>query len=172
MSIYNKNNRLYKEVVKIKITDYLNDPLPLLGVKAALSRLAGHHFAYSLLKTKCLNLEAGLDGENRVNSVLQNYPFPMEHQVFHDLSLKSSQLFQMDHLFQTSSYSIIFETKNISGKLRFQENPKQLIRIKADGGMDAFECPAAQVRRKCELLKDWFQTRNMDIPVLYTAQLS
>lgn len=89
----------------------------------------------------------------------------MEHQVFHDLSLKSSQLFQMDHLFQTSSYSIIFETKNISGKLRFQENPKQLIRIKANGEMDAFECPAAQVRRKCELLGDWFQNRNINMPI-------
>ncbi|GIN71980.1 hypothetical protein J14TS2_24550 [Bacillus sp. J14TS2] len=56
MSIYNQNNRLYMEVIKIKIANYVKEPLSLLGLKAALSRIAGHHFAYSFLKTKCLNL--------------------------------------------------------------------------------------------------------------------
>lgn len=117
--------------------------LSLIGVKAAASRLESHHYAQPILASKSLSLEAGIAGEQKVESVLNHHAFPMNYRVLHDLTLKTSQTFQLDHIFSTLSYSLVLETKNISGKLRFQENPDQLVRIRENGQIDAFECPAA-----------------------------
>ncbi|WP_062107179.1 nuclease-related domain-containing protein [Bacillus niameyensis] len=139
--------------------------LSLIGVKASASRLKSHHYAQPILASKSLSLEAGISGEQKVESVLNRHAFPMNYRVLHDLTLKTSQTFQMDHIFSTLSYSLVLETKNISGKLRFQENPDQLVRIRENGQIDAFECPAAQVRRNCELLQEWYASKNIYLPV-------
>lgn len=89
----------------------------------------------------------------------------MEHRIFHDLTLKASQIFQIDSLLVTQAFSLIFEVKNISGKLTFKEDPPQLIRVKENGQIDGFDSPAAQVERNVELLQEWLQQRGINIPV-------
>ncbi|MEK3889161.1 nuclease-related domain-containing protein [Bacillus sp. FSL K6-3431] len=71
----------------------------------------------------------------------------------------------MDTLLLISSFAIIFEVKNVGGRLKFIDNPPQLIRIRADGHIDGFDSPAAQVERNVELFNKWLQIRGIHLPV-------
>lgn len=121
---------------------------------------------YPTILSKHQSKAAGIAGEKRVETIFRNHSFPTENRIFHDLSLKTSTTFQLDHVFFSQAFSLVFETKNISGVLTFKENPPQLIREKFTGEIDSFNCPAAQVEQNVELMKDWLHQRNIHIPVI------
>jgi len=57
------------------------------------------------------------------------------------------------------------EIKNIAGSLRFEQNPRQLIRTLPSGQTDAFDCPGIQLEKNVMLLKEWLVDRGFTIPV-------
>ncbi|MBS4201766.1 NERD domain-containing protein [Bacillus sp. FJAT-49732] len=111
-------------------------------------------------------------GEDKVADVLLRNSFSIDYRIFHDLSLITSTEFQIDTLFLTRSFALILEVKNISGILEFRENPPQLIRTKADGQVDGFESPAAQVERYVILLKEFLSQFCIDIPIIGVVVLA
>ena len=64
-----------------------------------------------------------------MDKVFENYSFSMKYRVLHDVSLTSTTRFQIDTLFITPTYTVIFEVKNISGELKIVNNPPQLNRV-------------------------------------------
>ncbi|WP_274855149.1 nuclease-related domain-containing protein [Bacillus methanolicus] len=74
-------------------------------------------------------------------------------------------ILEIDTLFLTPSFAVVFEVKNIAGSLKFIETPPQLIRTSADGQIDGFDSPAAQVERNVELLEEWIHIRGIHLPV-------
>ncbi|MFK4996664.1 nuclease-related domain-containing protein [Bacillus sp. N9] len=44
--------------------------------------------------------------------------------MLHDVSLVASTIFQIDSLFLTRAYAFILEVKNISGRLKFSDEPR------------------------------------------------
>ena len=125
------------------------------------------------MASKFSNLEAGIGGEERVENALGKNPLLPDHRIFYDLSLSSSEKFQIDTLFLTPSYGIVFEVKNISGKLFFfKENPPQLIRIRENGQADGFDCPAEQAERNRFLLDMWLQSKGIQLPLLAVVILA
>lgn len=118
-----------------------------------------------MLEGKYAALKAGLGGEQQLDRIFENYSFPMNYRVLHDLSLTSSTHFQIDTLFVTPFYAIIFEVKNIAGELRVVDNPPQLIRKLDTGEVKGFNSPITQVQSNCELLRDWFRSRNVSLPI-------
>lgn len=135
----------------------------LEAVEHSLKRLYPRH--HSLLTAKKLALEAGIAGEDKLAETLRKHAFPFEHRIFHDLSLKSSSSFQIDSLFLTPFYSVVIEVKNISGVLRFVDDPPQLVRTRDSGEVDGFESPAAQVERNGDLLNLWLHERGIRLPI-------
>ena len=89
----------------------------------------------------------------------------MKHGIFHDVSLASSTYFQVDTLFITPWYAVLFEVKNIAGELTVTENPPQLIRVLDSGQVSGFKSPIAQLESNCELFRDWLYSRNLSLPV-------
>ena len=71
-----------------------------------------------ILETKYASRKAGFGGEQQLDMVFDNYSFPMQYRVLHDVSLISSTPFQIDTLFVTPSYAVIFEVKNIRVTLK------------------------------------------------------
>ncbi len=69
----------------------------------------------------------------------------MKYRVLHDVSLTSSTPFQIDTLFVTPTYAVVFEVKNISGELKIVNNPPQLIRVLNNGEVKGFNSPITQV---------------------------
>nr|WP_249315701.1 nuclease-related domain-containing protein [Bacillus sp. FJAT-49711] len=130
------------------------------------------HLLFPTISSKKLSVEAGIAGEDKVADVLLRNSFSIDHRIFHDLSLTTSTLFQMDTLFLSPLFALILEIKNISGILEFKENPPQLIRIRPDGTVDGFECPAAQVERNVILFKEFLNQVGIDIPVIGVVVLA
>lgn len=145
-----------------------SEPLLLEGLDAAINRLAPGHAILPVLNRKYSAVKAGFGGEQQVDRIFQNYTFPLEYRVIHDLSLTSRTHFQIDTLFITQSYAVVFEIKNISGSLKVIENPPQLVRTLDNGEVKGFNSPIAQLQNNCELLRDWLHRRNMAMPI-YSA---
>lgn len=141
------------------------EPLQLEGLYAAISRLPLSHRTLPILETAYASRKAGFGGEQQLDNVFENYSFPMKYRVLHDVSLVSSTPFQIDTLFVTPSYAVIFEVKNISGELKIINNPPQLIRVLNNGEVKGFNSPITQVENNCTLLQDWFHSRNITLPV-------
>lgn len=144
----------------------------LEGINGALKRLNSDHEMYPLLDTKAFSLEAGISGEEKLAEVLRKQDFPFDHHIIHGLSLESHSQFQIDSLFLTRYYGVIFEVKNISGRLKFVDTPPQLIRTRDTGEVNGFESPAAQVERNGELLGLWFHARGIQMPLYRVVVLA
>lgn len=151
------DGRLKEFIVKERM-----EPLLLSGLRAAMQRLPWEDVS---LQHKYAAVKAGFGGERRLEYVFERYKFPMNYRVFHDLSLTSNTHFQIDTLFLTPSYAAVFEVKNIAGELKVLANPPQLQRTLENGEVSGFKSPITQVRNNCQLLKDWFHARNIDIPI-------
>lgn len=132
---------------------------------AADRRLSNLHPASTQVKLKIAKLKAGLGGEQQLDQIIRDYKFPLTYNVFNDLSLTSSMHFQIDTLFITPSYAIVFEVKNIAGALKVIENPPQMIRTLDTGQVNGFNSPINQVQNSCELLQDWLHSRGISLPI-------
>ncbi|MCR2822271.1 nuclease-related domain-containing protein [Lederbergia panacisoli] len=134
--------------------------------------MSTEHLLFPSISSKILSVEAGIAGEDRVADVILRNSFSIDHRIFHDLSLTTSAQLQIDTLFLSRLFALILEVKNISGILEFRENPRQLIRIRKDGTVDGFECPAAQVERNVILFKEFLNEAGIDIPVIGVVVLA
>jgi hypothetical protein len=137
----------------------------LEGLEAAIRRLPGHHEAIPALRSKQAAVQAGFGGEQELDKVFESYAFSMKHGIFHDLSLASSTYFQVDTLFITPWFAVLFEVKNIAGELTVTENPPQMIRVLESGQVSGFKSPIAQLESNCELFQDWLYSQNLSLPV-------
>lgn len=128
-------------------------------------RLPSQHEAIPVLRSKHAAVQAGFGGEQELDKVFESYAFSMKHGIFHDLSLASSTYFQVDTLFITPWYAVLFEVKNIAGELTVTKNPPQLIRVLDSGQVSGYKSPIAQLESNCELFQDWLHSRNVSLPV-------
>lgn len=137
-------------------------PKLLFGLRAAIRRLP---WESKELLVKYAAVKAGFGGEQQLDYLFTRYKLPMNYRVFHDLALTSSTHFQIDTLFITQSYALVFEVKNIAGKLTVLANPPQLQRTLENGEVNSFKSPVTQVRNNCQLLQDWLHARNIELPI-------
>lgn len=140
-------------------------PYSLIGLQALQRRISKSHPQFDNIKERIRTAAAGVSGEKVLDDVFIKYKFGFEHFIFHDLNLASTGKFQIDTLFLSSHGAFILEVENIAGSIRFPDQWNQLIRVLDNGQTDAFECPSVQLERNRYLLEDWFQTRDLSIPV-------
>ncbi|MFC5601751.1 nuclease-related domain-containing protein [Sporosarcina koreensis] len=143
--------------------------LKAIGLEVLLRRLPEHHPRYADIENELRKTRAGENGERILANVFQQYQFPFKHYIFHDLNLQSTGKFQIDTLFLFKQGAVIFEVKNIAGRISFPETQNQLTRTLEGGQVDAFECPSVQLERNKMLLEDWFHAHDMPIPIYQAA---
>lgn len=144
-------------------------PLLLGGLEALILRVPS---VCESIRKKYASIQAGYAGEQQLDWIFEKYRFPMNYRVFHDLSLRTSANFQIDTLFMTQSYAIIFEVKNIAGSLKVLENPPQLIRKLDNGEITGFNSPSIQLENSNQLLNDFFESRNISLPIYKAVVLA
>ena len=140
-------------------------PYNLIGLKALQRRISENHPQATKINERIRIATAGVNGEKSLHSIFVKYKFNYKHFVLHDLNLTSTGKFQIDTLFLSSQGAFILEVKNIAGRISFPEQWNQLVRVLDNGQIDSFECPSIQLERNSYLLKDWFEARNLSIPV-------
>ncbi|MCT6926257.1 NERD domain-containing protein [Metasolibacillus sp.] len=99
---------------------------------------------------------AGIAGENEVFYFLQELAMP--HQILRNFCLIdfAAHRHEMDFLIIFSSFILCLEVKNIAGQLNFDVEASQLLRTRADGVIERFPNPVAQLTRHIRFLSSLF----------------
>lgn len=113
------------------------------------------------------NRKAGLAGEERVIEVLWSAGLSNDTVIFWDVSLPltSSVSIQMDIVMMNKHGILIFESKQIAGRLRFVHNPAALQKLENDEVKLVMDCPATQFEDQRESLSLWLKMRGFQVPV-------
>ncbi|MFC7364321.1 MULTISPECIES: nuclease-related domain-containing protein [Bhargavaea] len=119
------------------------------------------------LKLQQKNRRAGLAGEERVLEVVRSSGLPNDSMVLSDIRLQiiPGVTIQIDTLVLTPAIALIFETKQIAGRLRFVRNPAQLEKVEDNKIIQSMDCPAAQFEDQRASLETWLLMRGFSIPV-------
>ncbi|MDV6378235.1 nuclease-related domain-containing protein [Sporosarcina sp. GW1-11] len=142
-------------------------PRLIIGQNALLKRLPVNHEKYEKIQSDFYNGKAGFGGEKEFDYQLREFIPPYPHAILHDLFLKQDHAyFQIDSILITPSIIILFEIKNIAGKLHIKQNPTQFIRESANGQRTVLKSPLAELERKKYFFANWLQQRNIDIPLI------
>lgn len=88
------------------------------------------------------------------------------------MSLTSDQPFQIDSLLLIRSFAVIFEAKNSVGRLKFFDDPPQLIQIRENREQDGFDSPVALVNGNSELFNTWLRDHNIHLPIYHAIVLA
>ena len=119
------------------------------------------------LETQQKNRKAGQAGEERVMEVIRSSGLPNDCLVLSDISLEiiPGVTIQMDALVLTPAIILIFETKQVAGRLCFVQNPAQLEKVEDGKIILSMDCPAAQFEDQRASLETWLRMRGFFIPI-------
>lgn len=154
----------------LKVMDYCE--YNLIGLQMLAKRLNDTHPQKEIILAKEKAARAGLQGERRISEVFAKYTFPFEYFFVENIGLNSNGKFQIDAIFLTPYFLVVLESKNISGKLFFKQNPAQLERETPNGKVDVFESPEIQLSRNIHLLQEWLGNQGLTIPIYGVIVLS
>lgn len=139
-----------------------------------LRRLKNSDEYYTYFLDLSNRLQAGFEGEQRVDrewseinslgkhSLLFNYEFENEFGSSH----------QIDTLLITSSFLLIIDIKNITGRVDYDEDKFQFIRTRSDGKQEGFTNPKNQVLRHGQYFNRLFQNNKISLPIEYAVIFS
>ena len=141
-------------------------PKKLLGLTALNNRIEPKHKLKEKIKKELSKVKAGYGGEMNFDKHLLEYIPEYPHAILHDISLKQDGIFfQMDSLLITPSSILIFEVKNIAGKLLFMQNPDRFVRQWSTGETQPMQSPVAQLDRKKYFFSKWLTERGIHVPI-------
>lgn len=80
----------------------------------------------------------------------------------HNVCIESVQI---DFLAISKWWCLILEVKNIKGNIRFNENPRQLIRQTENNLEESFQCPESQLELIQSKLTKFLNRHNISIPI-------
>lgn len=129
-------------------------------------RLPPIHPLYRKILMEIQTTRAGDYGEKIVFKELEKLRLPFKCYIFHRVMLRTGKIFEVDALLLTPFGVVIFEVKNITGKLEFKDNPSQLIQTKDSGEINNYPCPVTQLSEYTYLLSKFFSDNNFTIPIL------
>ncbi|WP_306981774.1 nuclease-related domain-containing protein [Alkalicoccobacillus murimartini] len=148
-------------------------PLKLLQFKALERRVSPSHISFPKIKEDLALREVGYRGEVSTDYYMKF----LEQDQFYlvkDLRLRSTEgdYFQMDTVVVCDKYIAIIETKNISGRISFNESTNQMFR-KVNDIEQVLPNPFSQVRRQRIQLTDWFLKKGWPLlPIVEFVALS
>ena len=110
--------------------------------------------------------ESGLVGEQLVDQLWHDFQLQDAYYVLHNYCVDQHQ---MDTVFLCSRFMLILEIKNIAGRIWFEEEKAQFLRMREDGIIDSFRNPIDQVKRHVRFMTNVVAGR---LPVLYAVVFS
>lgn len=122
-----------------------------------LVRVGSRHRSYTDIQGKMNSIKAGIAGEEKVLNYIRRLkvPWPILWDV--NLEVTPGQYVQIDVLILLPSGAVIYEAKNMAGRLRFEEHPKRLDKVDEHGSItDRYDCPMLQLQDEIANLQVWF----------------
>ena len=110
-------------------------------------------------------LDAGFIGERHSDRFLERAMFRGPVRIFANVELEITpfNFIQIDTLVMTQSFIFILEVKNISGELRFIENPPSLHRTLKNGEELVLDCPVYQLEKNMIDFDLWLEMNGFQL---------
>lgn len=132
------------------------------------ARLPHLHPQKQYIESQLTNIKIGDRGESKALRALEEVQFDAPVLLIRNFVARvhKTRIIQIDYLLITPKYLLIVEVKNISGHVKFNPIPPQIIRSFPEKTPQAFDCPFTQLDRNL----DGFQTLfpNLRLPI-YTS---
>ncbi len=147
-------------------------PIRIIMNNALLRRLPNNNQVMAEVKSDLARRIAGYKGEQTVDFHLGKLP-ERDFHIFHGLRLTNGKyFFQIDTLILTTSYALILEIKNYAGTLFFDPVCSQLIQTNPSGEEKGYANPVEQANQQVRELKNWFNKRNINLPIEFLVIIS
>lgn len=117
-------------------------------------------------------IKAGLIGERRADREWKELNIP--HALFHDFTLVNEfgHTHQIDTVFVCKHFILVVEVKNVAGRIDFDDQRRQFVRVREDGKVESFMNPVDQVIRHKGLLEnaalEWTEHVPIEAAVIIT----
>lgn len=135
------------------------------GVNLLLDRLPERHPEQDYLKKEFYRYEAGWQGEKRLVSKMIEFHWPEPYELLWDVGLQfGNWKVQLDGLLVTPRCIIIIESKNISGRIHFDEVTSEFYRFNTEGEKGVFEDPLVQLSKHERFLEVWLNKKKIGHP--------
>ncbi|WP_033543078.1 nuclease-related domain-containing protein [Planococcus sp. CAU13] len=141
-----------------------------LSVEEALGSLIGRlpavHSQRNYLEGELHRIAAGIRGEDRMRKRFTEFQPKEEFHVLWDIGLAiGSWKTQFDGIVLTGRGAIIIDSKNISGKLHFDEKTGEFYRFNDSDVKKVFDDPRIQLNKNIRFLNDWFKLKKIELRV-------
>lgn len=136
------------------------------ALESILGRLAPGHSHRKFLEVELYQTLAGKRGESRLQSRFKEFYLDGEFHVLWDVNLSiGSWKVQMDGLLLTEKCALIIESKNISGKIHFDEKTGEFYRFDDENVKTVMEDPRIQLNKNKRFLAQWFKSKKINLPI-------
>ncbi|MDN7240309.1 nuclease-related domain-containing protein [Planococcus sp. N028] len=136
------------------------------SLKALLDRLPPNHPRRQFLNAELYREEAGKRGEKRIKRKFMEFYSAEEAEIIWDVRLQINDWkVQIDGLLLTGKGAVIIESKNISGKIHFDQETEEFYRIDEEGVKTIMENPLFQLEKHKRFMQEWFRLQKIALPV-------
>lgn len=136
------------------------------GLERLIGRLPAGHSHQTFLKTELHRTASGVRGEHRLEARFKEFYLEEEFHVLWNINLRIGNWpVQMDGMLLTERGAIIIESKNISGKIHFDEKTGGFYRYDDDDVKSVMEDPRVQLNKHIRLLTQWFKIKKINLPI-------
>ena len=143
-------------------------PDQLLMYEALLKRMDVESAKYRDMLLKYQNLKKGYYGELRADREWQDMHIQREHYLLYSFEAKNQfgHTFQMDTLFMCRHFILVMESKDIGGRLDFDDTTRQFTQTRANGEVLSFSNPIDQVLRHQAFVQEELMKIGVSLPVI------
>ncbi|WP_033541898.1 nuclease-related domain-containing protein [Planococcus sp. CAU13] len=139
-----------------------------------ISRLPENHPQRPYLENQLHRKTAGERGEERMQKKFIEFRPDCKFTVLWNIGLKmEGWITQFDGIVITEKGIIILDSKNVSDDLHFNNETDEFIRLNSKGERLILENPVYQLNKNILFLTEWFEERNLPLPVkgliIYTS---
>ncbi len=147
-------------------------PVKIPMLEALIRRLPSSHPQIQSIEKELAKRKAGFRGEQALDYYLEYLPSE-DYYLFHDVRLHDRiHYFQIDTLLVTPYFLLIVGVKNIAGKISFNQNLPQMVRL-LDGREDGFQDPFTQGEWHQNSLSRWLYINDFPfVPIDYLVVIS
>lgn len=136
------------------------------SLQCMLNRLPEGHAYKQFFEVELYRSKAGKLGEVRMQKKFKEFYLEEEHQILWDVCLGIGDWkVQMDGLLLTERGAVVIESKNISGKIHFEEETGEFYRYEEGDVKTVMENPVIQLDKHKRFLEAWFKIKKISLPV-------
>ena len=143
-------------------------PDQLMMYEILLKRMDLESANYKEVLLKYQSLKKGYYGELRADREWKDMHIQREHYLFYSFEAKNKfgHTFQMDTLFMCRHFILVMESKDIGGRLDFDDTTRQFTQTRASGEVLSFSNPIDQVLRHQAFVLEELMKIGVSIPIV------